>query len=1114
MELLDDFDTKTLERAFDYVRSGHVKQLTGDPANVLVATVHNGRGTHYQQRIQLTRGGAIEAACTCPVGSNCKHAAAALIVWMAQGARGPSQQSWQRPLSRGVQTWLERATELLAQSNGPAEHSEEQRSPDYPEKIKERLLYVLDLQLDGLKVSIWKGRVNAQGTGLNAGMQRYHILQNLRTSVPKFIRPVDLELVGELAEARLIYGQYSYGMYSDVPEVLRRGPKVDAQLIERICNTGRCFVTNDTRHPLRWSSQERPPDLSWQTGPSGAQKLCFAAGQAARLGSEMIWVDKDAGLAGRFINAPSEDVVRLVMHSPEIAPQDLPAVAKALPSTLGMLALPKPVPIKEVTRPAQTKTARLTLDVAKTRARGWYREKVAILPTLTLRFDYEGTQVAYDDFEQPRIVTSNEVITLTRDTDWEAACFARLEEAGAIRPDEGDFTPGDKMLDADLVFPEDPSREAMRFTFQIVPQLRADGWEVTQSAKWPYQLSSQEAELSVSTQPGNGESFQGHNWFSLGFQAKIGSETTDIAPLVAAFLEQIAEDYDPRNLPELESFAEDLETRPVYVSVGKDGYAALSLAPIASVLHMFLRRQSEMEHMHPSEARLAADVRDALAGSDVRFSDNAGILPLAEAFRSLSEERDYDPPSSLRAELRPYQAFGADWMTRLANAGFGGVLADDMGLGKTLQALTTVLARKEAGQGPSLLIAPTSLLYSWQSQAAQFAPDLKLLTLHGLKRKDLVDQIPDADLVLTTYPLLTRDKDILCAQVWNMIIVDEAQTLKNPASQMAKALRALSCSSRLALTGTPVENSLEDLWTLFDWVVPGLLGNRKTFADVFRKPIEKLGDASAQARLNRRVRPFLLRRTKEDVATELPPRTEILDYVELSKPQQALYETVRTAMDERVREAVTARGLNGAQITILDALLKLRQVCCDPRLVKSEAARSVTESAKRQRLTELLRELVAEGRRVLVFSQFTSMLDLVAEDLREAGTEFALLTGQTKDRKAVLEAFQKGNAPVFLLSLKAGGVGLTLTEADTVILYDPWWNPAVERQAMDRAHRIGQDKPVFVYRLVAKGTVEEKILSLQARKQALADALLSNPDTPIAGLFDEDILNDLFAPLG
>ena len=390
---------------------------------------------------------------------------------------------------------------------------------------------------------------------------------------------------------------------------------------------------------------------------------------------------------------------------------------------------------------------------------------------------------------------------------------------------------------------------------------------------------------------------------------------------------------------------------------------------------------------------------------------------------------------------------------------------------------------------------------------------MRLLTLHGLKRRELTGQIPDADLVLTTYPLLSRDQDILSAQEWDLIIVDEAQTLKNPASQMAKALRLLSCSGRLALTGTPVENSLQDLWTLFDWVVPGLLGNRKTFASVFRTPIEKHADAQAQARLNRRIRPFLLRRTKEEVASELPPRTEITHYIDLPKPQQALYETVRASMDARVRDAVQARGLNGAQITILDALLKLRQVCCDPSLVKSEVARSVTESAKRARLLELLIETTAEHRRVPVFSQFTTMLDLIATDLEKLDIPYVMLTGQTKDRAAVLDAFQSGAAPVFLLSLKAGGVGLTLTEADTVLLYDPWWNPAVERQAMDRAHRIGQDKPVFVHRLVVKGTVEEKILALQAKKQALADALLSNPETVSKSLFDEETLKDLFAPL-
>lgn len=290
--------------------------------------------------------------------------------------------------------------------------------------------------------------------------------------------------------------------------------------------------------------------------------------------------------------------------------------------------------------------------------------------------------------------------------------------------------------------------------------------------------------------------------------------------------------------------------------------------------------------------------------------------------------------------------------------------------------------------------------------------------------------------------------------------------------------------------------------------MPGLLGDRKTFSSVFRTPIEKHGDAAAQLRLNRRARPFLLRRTKDAVAADLPPRTELL------KSQQALYETVRSAMDRRVREAVATRGLAAARITILDALLKLRQVCCDPALAKTDAARGITESAKRARLRDLLAELVAERRRVLVFSQIVEMLELVAEDLREAGIGFETLTGRTRDRGDVLARFRDGDAPVFLISLKAGGVGLTLTEADTVILYDPWWNPAVERQAMDRAHRIGQEKPVFVHRLVAVGTVEERILALQDRKQALAYALLGEgADTPAAALLDETVLQDLFAPL-
>ncbi|WP_159436589.1 DEAD/DEAH box helicase [Pseudovibrio sp. Tun.PSC04-5.I4] len=1090
------------------MNKGYVGELIGSPQNNLLSEVRNESGVVYRQRIQAASGDTIDGDCTCPVAYNCKHVAAALISWA--GMNGSVLRD-KPQISHRMLTWIARTNELALDGDQTNAKSDEERPEDYPPKTKERLLYVLERSGGGLSVSIWKGRVNAQGTGLNVSMQRYNILQNLRSSIPKFIRPIDLVLVSELAQAKLIVGQYSYGSYTDIPEVLRHSPTVGTDLIERICKTERCFSNNDISSKLVWSEENRPVDLTWNVGASGSQRLGFAAGEVVQVGADMIWIDANAGKLGCFEGQVSPEIVRLVEQSPELNPDDLPVIVEALPTHLGVLPLPKPVQVKQVTRAPQTRVAKLKLDVAKTCSAGWYRKPVSTLPTLTLLFDYEGIDVAFGDFVSPQFVSGDEVITLKRDNEWEENCYLRLVDTGAIPPFEGDFTPSDKMLDADLVFPAAPSHDAMRFTFDILPQLRSEGWQITENSKWPYRLSAAKAQLSVSTQAEPGEGFQGHDWFSFGFQVKISAKNHDIAPMIAAFLEQIAVNYDPQALPDLDSFTKDMDRHPVYVDLGKEGYTQVSLAPIAGVLHLFLRQEAERHRLHPTDAPLVAAVHDALNGSDVCFADEAGILPLARALQALSAQDDYTPPEGLKAKLRPYQAFGADWMERITEAGFGGVLADDMGLGKTLQTLTTLQARQ--GRGPSLLVAPTSLLHNWQNQAAQFTPELRLLTLHGLKRRELAGQIPDADLVITTYPLLSRDQDILSAQNWDLIIVDEAQTLKNPASQMAKALRLIPGSGRLALTGTPVENSLQDLWTLFDWVVPGLLGNRKTFVSVFRTPIEKHADAQAQARLNRRIRPFLLRRTKEEVASELPPRTEITHYIELPKPQQALYETVRASMDERVREAVQARGLNGAQITILDALLKLRQVCCDPGLVKSEAARSVTDSAKRARLLELLIETTAEHRRVLVFSQFTTMLDLIATDLDELGIPYVMLTGQTKDRGAVLNAFQSGTVPVFLLSLKAGGVGLTLTEADTVFLYDPWWNPAVERQAMDRAHRIGQDKPVFVHRLVVKGTVEEKIMALQAKKQALADALLSSPEISTNTLFDEQTLKDLFAPL-
>ncbi|MGC9419542.1 MAG: SNF2-related protein [Rhodovulum sp.] len=1112
IRLSDHFDSAALQRGRDYARRGLVVSIDASSEHALAAQVSNGRGTTYRQRISLGDDW-LDGHCSCPVGHNCKHVAAVMMTWAAKQHTRPN-------LAAPVQTWLRRVKDSAAAAP-PAET----RPEDYPANVKDRLLYVLAPHGAQLRIDICKGRINAAGTALNKSIRRYDAAHALRSTGPaKFIRPVDLDLLSALAQARLWDAGYGYGL----PDLLRPRGADSLALVRRLCETGRFLHDAVPDAQLTWSEDRPVPRLAWRMAADGRQRLGFVdtAGQPLHLRSlegATLWVDATAGRIGALEETVDADLLQLVAASPEVAPEEVDALGAALPDRLAGLDLPRPQVIRQTTRAAQQRVARLTLGRETARDGPRYWGSPVQLPTLTLRFVYDGQEVWEGD-DDPRMVHDGEIVTLTRDPRWEAACATRLMEAGALPVEELEVHwPGERMMDCDFVFADgemnlhtlemSDERAALDFAFRVVPELRRDGWEVVETPKWPYRLSEEPAELTVTTRAEAGEAFQGNDWFSLGFQAEIGGTPVDVAPLVAAFLEQIRADWD--QVPDVETLAQHLVDRPVYLDRGKQGYVAMDLSPLAPLLHLFLTHHAELGALHPSDADAARLAEEALAGSDIRFADNAGILPLARSLQALAEADGFVPPAGLTAQLRDYQAYGAAWMGSLLAAGFGGVLADDMGLGKTVQVLALLQARRAAGTpGPALLIVPTSLLHGWQTQAAQFTPDLRLVVLHGPDRAARRDAAREADLVMTTYPLLARDRDWLAAQDWPLVILDEAQTLKNPASQMAKTLREIPARGRLALTGTPLENSLQDIWTLVDWVNPGLLGDRKRFQTLFRTPIEKHGNAAAQARLNRRLRPFLLRRTKEEVAAELPAKTEILDRVDLPKPQQALYETVRSAMDARVREAIAKRGAAAARITVLDALLKLRQVCCDPSLVKTQAARAVTDSAKRARLRTLLAELVSEGRRVLVFSQFVEMLRLIEADLAAADIPSLSLTGQTQDRAGVLDAFARGDAPVFLLSLKAGGVGLTLTEADTVILYDPWWNPAVERQAMDRTHRIGQDKPVFVHRLVAAGTVEEKILDMQARKQALADALFDDSGAASESLLDEATLQDLFAPLG
>jgi superfamily II DNA or RNA helicase len=509
----------------------------------------------------------------------------------------------------------------------------------------------------------------------------------------------------------------------------------------------------------------------------------------------------------------------------------------------------------------------------------------------------------------------------------------------------------------------------------------------------------------------------------------------------------------------------------------------------------------------PHLAPLAADVIEA-TGAPVP-PDLRGLLDLFRDVREGRAQAVVEPPKKLSATLRHYQVQGQAWVRHLLDHHVGAVLADDMGLGKTVQAISALVA--DAGKGTTLVVAPTSVLRNWQDELSRFGPTLKVGLMHGPKRDDVVSGLPKGkhDVVVTSYALLRRDLEALKKIEFRTVVLDEAQAIKNADSQTARSARSLRSRRRLALTGTPIENRPAELWSIMDFLNPGFFGARARFEERLGTPAAA-GDPRAVAALRDRVRPFILRRTKEQVAPELPPRTEVVIRCPLSDGQRTLYEAVRQAALQELGPRKGAeggrrpRGKKGKEegakegagnnagtrrIQVLAALLRLRQVACHAALVPG--GDPSIPSGKMDLLLESLQNVIDEGHKALVFSQWTSLLDLVEPLLREAGIGFVRLDGSTRDRAAVVAEFQgEGGPPVFLISLKAGGTGLNLTAADYVFHLDPWWNPAIERQATDRAHRIGQTRPVIAWKLVAEGTVEERILELQAGKKALADALL------------------------
>ncbi|MFA7338091.1 MAG: DEAD/DEAH box helicase [Candidatus Obscuribacterales bacterium] len=603
-------------------------------------------------------------------------------------------------------------------------------------------------------------------------------------------------------------------------------------------------------------------------------------------------------------------------------------------------------------------------------------------------------------------------------------------------------------------------------------------------------------------------------WFGVSLGIEVEGETIALLPVLQRALSKLT-GYSAK---QIESLGRDGK----FFGRLEDGrILILPFARVKAILtnlvELLSREVSEATELRLSLAQINAVTQDN-QDTGLVVTGSASLTDRLEQIRKLASLPVVAPPKNFNAELRPYQLDGLSWLQGLARAQLSGILADDMGLGKTVQILAHLALEHEQGllKKPVLVVCPTSVLHNWLAETKRFAPQLNAVAYHGGERQSLLagEQLQPS-LIVTTYALLIRDAKELAGVDWQAVILDEAQAIKNAGTKAAKAARSLKADYRLCVSGTPVENHLGELWSLFEFLTPGMLGDVKAFSKHFRTPIEKQKRADIRQLLAKRLSPFILRRIKEQVARDLPDKTVIVHELDLSSMQRDLYETVRTVSAQKVLEEINKKGLNRAQLAILDAMLKLRQVCCDPRLVKLAVSQtpSITDSAKLEALIDLLEPLIENGRRILVFSQFTSMLDLIAPELESREIKFVQLRGDTTDRVRPVARFQAGEVSVFLISLKAGGTGLNLTAADTVVHYDPWWNPAVEDQATDRAHRIGQTEKVFVYKFIARGTIEERMLELQVRKRALCEAIF-DAESAASISFSEADLEFLFQPLG
>ncbi len=916
-------------------------------------------------------------------------------------------------------------------------------------------------------------------------------------------------------------------------------------LFERIIKTNRCFwhSTYDLSDPVTLSE---PLEAEWQWIALGnslhtLKLVLMQPSESIRIikAQPLCFYDEDKNCFGQVKTNTQCDFEAGLLNSPIFEEDKLPWIMSKLTMSLGdaVKRLPKPKTkySQELTQPDVY--LHFTTPVASNRQTGYvqvnfsyqgnfvnpHNERVTITPA---KATDQNSELADDNIiegEGGRESESHREVKIYRDLAFEQTVIDKLTTLKFIsqpKPKRYTYTSQsdiNKSKTAEYSMLMQGSFHWQHFLHQELAVLEGLGWHISFADDFYYKALSTDSVFDAEV-----IETDDHDFFSLGLNLTIDGKKMPAFPILLSAIEQLPRsallDREKEQLISADS--------PIYVDLDNGGFVALRYQSVQPILKQFI------ELFMPNALNNDGTIELSRFQSHQTLSmlDDQGMISkgtsklrvLADKLKNFQQVTTIDVPEGLNATLRTYQHQGLNWLQFLREYQLGGILADDMGLGKTIQTLAHLLIEKQQGRltKPVLIVAPTSVIFNWANEIDKFTPQLSYQVLHGSKRHEHFgclegiekgeDQV---DIIITSYALITKDLEHYSENKFYYLVLDEAHYIKNTKTKLYKAFLTLKAQHKLCLTGTPMENHLGEFWAQFNFLLPGFLGGQRQFTKLFRTPIEKHGELERKQLLNQRIKPFILRRTKDKIATELPPKTEIIQTLRIEGKQAELYESVRLAMDSRLKDIIADKGLKRSQIEVLDALLKLRQVCNHPKLLSLDGAKKVTQSAKLDYLMETLPEQIDEGRKILIFSQFTSMLSLIEDELINAGIGYVKLTGSTTKRQELVDKFQCGEVPVFLISLRAGGVGLNLTAADTVIHFDPWWNPAVENQATDRAYRIGQDKPVFVYKLIIENSIEEKIQKIQQNKAELAKALLSEEASDDKLSLTDDILDSLLTPL-